>query len=56
MNTRILIDDGSVDGAYNIEGEIIQLDEYLKVQIDKIKMYIPISDALAASGYTEEHG
>lgn len=56
MKTRILIDDNSTDGAYNVDGEVTQLDEYIKIQIDKLRLYIPKAAILAAGGYTEEHG
>lgn len=56
MKTQILIDDNSVDGAYNLDGEINEIDEFIKIQIDKIKMYIRKADVLAVSGYVEEHG
>ena len=56
MKTQILIDDNSVDGAYNLEAEIKDLDEFLIVKVDYMKMYFNKADLLAAVGYSEEHG
>ena len=56
MKTKILIDDGTTNGAYNIEGELSDLDEFLIIKLGDMKMYIGKADLLAAVGYVEEHG
>ena len=56
MKTRILIDDDTVGGAAAVECDLSSIDEYLKITVKDVKIYLPLADIKAAYEYGVKHG
>ena len=56
MKIKVLMDDDTVNGTAAVECDVSRLDEYLKLKMGDVKIYLPMAEILAVCGYTEEHG